>query len=91
VAWKGRSDVESLKMIYKEIIHFLVFEDLISKMYSEYCVNAVTGQIKTNHRIFFNKLQEKIENFTLIDFSKMILSNIINQLEFYQVNTIAKH
>jgi hypothetical protein len=91
VAWKGRSDVESLKLIYKEIIHFLVSEDLISKMYSEYCVNAVTGQIKTNHRIFFNKLQEKIENFTLIEFSKMILSNIINQLEFYQVNTIAKH
>ena len=91
VAWKGRSDVKSLKLIYKEIIQYLVSKDLISKMDSEYCINKVKGQIKSNHLIFFNKLQGKIENFTLIDFSKMILSNIKNQLEFYVVKTITKH
>jgi hypothetical protein len=91
MAWKGRADINSLKIMYSGIISFLIEEELMGVTESDFCVAMVKEEIEKKHINSFNILKDKIEDFTLYNFTKMILSNIKNQLEFYVVKTITKH
>jgi hypothetical protein len=44
--------------------------------------------LESNHNEYLEELKVKIEDFNIEDFSKTILSNIIQQLTFNQVKSI---
>jgi hypothetical protein len=88
IAWYGRKKINIIKSIYSEILHLLIDKSLLGQMENVICINTVVLFLESNHNEYLEELKVKIEDFNIQDFSKTILSNIIQHLTFNQVKSI---
>jgi hypothetical protein len=88
IAWYGRKKMNIIKSIYTDILHLLIDNSLLGQMESATCINEAVVLLESNHNEYLEELKLKIEDFNIQDFSKTILSNIIQQLTFNQVKSI---
>lgn len=88
IAWYGRKKMNVIKSIYKDTLLFLIKNNLLGQMDSIISVKDVVLLLESNHNEYLEEMKVKIDDFDKNDFSKMILSNIIQQLTFNEVKSI---